>query len=177
MNRQGRYSIVKNTMASNESNEFWCVKITPLPTSITINELSQTFNLPSSRIKIPRGQKTATYYAWINEFDNEITAKDFTTHWSGASVFGATIKCQASKSKRDSPNTPNVPSVLPKSSVPDRPQSAAVASPDPLTSKERPRSGMPTQKAEASGNKQVYSNLINRPNAVCILFLRHIRSE
>jgi hypothetical protein len=80
-------------MASNVPSSRWSVKIISLPTSITINTLAETFQLPTSRICVPKIQKTITYFAWINDFVSEKDAKDFVNQWSDSSVFDTVIKC------------------------------------------------------------------------------------
>jgi hypothetical protein len=86
-------------MASNIPSGDWSVKIISLPASITINQLAETFQLPLSRIYIPKIQKTTTYFAWINHFTSEKDAKDFVDQWSGSSVFGTVIKCTVKEQK------------------------------------------------------------------------------
>lgn len=86
-------------MASNMLYGGWNVRIISLPVSITKNQLAETFQIPASRISIPKTQKTITYLAWINDFASEKDAKDFVALWSNSSVFGVIIKCYVSGPK------------------------------------------------------------------------------
>ncbi|UJR07429.1 hypothetical protein I4U23_011715 [Adineta vaga] len=95
-------------MASNVIGGFWSVKITSLAQDVTVNDLAQTFNIPPSRIRIPRVQQYTTYYAFINDFTNEQVAREFAYQWSGSSVFGKRIKCDALPPKDN-----DFPDVLP----------------------------------------------------------------
>ncbi len=104
-------------MASNTYDGCYGVKIILLPASITIDKLSETFNIPPARIKIPREQKYATYYAFINGFDSKKAAQDFIDQWSGPSVFGTTIKCNLIEPKNDNSNIQETSSYVPESGV------------------------------------------------------------
>ena len=85
-------------MASCQPNESWRVKIVSIPASITVDQLSNAVSVPSARIIIPPNQTAGPRYAWVGEFD-ETSAKEFETRWSGASIFGSTIKCVSSITK------------------------------------------------------------------------------
>lgn len=105
-------------MASNIPSEgYWSVKIVPLPASITNDQLARTFNLPTSRINIPKVQRNATYIAWINGFIDEEDAKDFANQWTGASVLNTTIRCNAVAPKNDDKHVQHATSNLPKHGV------------------------------------------------------------
>lgn len=137
-------------MATNATNESWRVKVTSLPTSITVNELSEALHLKPSLIMIPRNQTTPSYYAWINGFNNE-TATEFVAQWSGASVFGTTIRCTASLSKHGGPNTQNITS-SPKQERSLSAVDASTKSPKGApASEDRPGSTVAALKPEASG--------------------------
>jgi hypothetical protein len=82
-------------MVSNTCPGCWRVKIIYLPATITNDQLAQTFNLSNSRITIPKKQQFATYFAWIDGFVSEEDARDFVNQWSGSSIFGTAIKCNA----------------------------------------------------------------------------------
>ncbi|CAF1467896.1 unnamed protein product [Adineta steineri] len=73
-------------MASNTLDGIWSVKIVYLPSSVTVQELANTFNVPFSRVRIPKVQQYNTYYAFINDFNSEQVAKDFADQWSSSSV-------------------------------------------------------------------------------------------
>jgi hypothetical protein len=110
-------------MASNTPSSSWSVKIISLPASITINQLAETFQLSTLRIKIPETQKTTTYFAWINDFVSEKDAKDFVDQWSDSSVFGTVIKCNVQAPRniwRPINQHPQSNPVLPKSQAPSR---------------------------------------------------------
>ena len=77
----------------------YSVNVLNLPTTITIHQLAQTFQLPNSRIYLPRIQKTTSYHAWINDFNSEQDANDFVKQWSNSHIFGGrSITCYAKKS-------------------------------------------------------------------------------
>jgi len=72
----------------------YSVNVLNLPTTITIHQLAQTFQLPNSRIYLPRIQKTTSYHAWINDFNSEQDANDFVKQWSNSHIFGGrSITC------------------------------------------------------------------------------------
>jgi hypothetical protein len=104
-------------MVSKTYDGCWRVKILSLPSSITIDKLSETFNIPPSRIKIPREQKYTTYYAFINDFDSKKAAQDFIDQWSSSSVFGTTIRCNLIEPKNDNSNIQETASDSPESGV------------------------------------------------------------
>ncbi|UJR38800.1 hypothetical protein I4U23_031465 [Adineta vaga] len=98
-------------MASNITNPKWRVKITGIPVSVTLAQLTQGLGLqPQYRVVIPKVQTYVnnTQYAWVNNFDNEQEAKEFRNRWSDSSIFGGTIQCFASVSK-ESEGTENNP--------------------------------------------------------------------
>ncbi|CAF3578447.1 unnamed protein product, partial [Rotaria sordida] len=64
-------------MANDTKSGGWRVKIMGLPSSITIEQLSQSLQISPSRINIPKNQKYQTYFAWIHYFNNEKDAKTF----------------------------------------------------------------------------------------------------
>ncbi|CAF3768411.1 unnamed protein product [Rotaria sp. Silwood1] len=91
-------------MAGNTKSGRWRVKVTSLPTSITIEQLAQSLHLSSSRIYIPKGQDKATYYAWINDFDDEQDANEFVLQNSQLIISDLHIKCFAVEPKDDDMN-------------------------------------------------------------------------
>jgi hypothetical protein len=117
-------------MASNTNNGLWSVLIVSLP-PVTPHELSQTFNVSPSRVRIPTTHRNAKYYAFVYDFDSEQLAKDFACKWSHSSVFGTTIKCTAWAPKNDDSQD-----VLPKSST-SNVVTQPVLSEEPITSEEK----------------------------------------
>ncbi|CAF1003538.1 unnamed protein product [Adineta steineri] len=95
-------------MASNTFDGIWSVKIVYLPSSVTVQELANTFNVPFSRIRIPKVQQYNTYYAFINDFNSEQVARNFADQWSGSSVLGNIIKCSAVP-RKDNDSLPYTP--------------------------------------------------------------------
>ena len=82
-------------MASNKPEGFWSVKIIALPNTITACELSEALNISIKRVRIPTGQLSETYYAFVNDFASEKRAREFANQWSGSTVFGEAIQCTA----------------------------------------------------------------------------------
>ncbi|CAF3851493.1 unnamed protein product, partial [Rotaria sordida] len=106
-------------MAANAISGRWRVKVTSLPTSITIEQLAQSLHISSSRVCIPKTQGKATYYAWINDFDDEQDANEFVLQNAQLIISNLHIKCSAIESKDDSMNFQHQPR---RCSVDTRPQ-------------------------------------------------------
>lgn len=87
-------------MASSTTSGNWSVKILRIPSSITLARLTKALNLPRQyRVVIPKTENKSSRYAWINGFTKEEDAKEFESQWSGASIFGWTIRCSARASR------------------------------------------------------------------------------
>jgi hypothetical protein len=159
-------------MASNTSSGCWSVKIIHLPASITIDQLAQTFNILASRIIIPKTQKFSTYFAWINDFASEKDARDFADQWSGSSVFGTTIKCNAIEPKQDDPHLHHE---LSKLSVSDVKTSSDVTSSNEPFKSYRNSGFKETQNSAISPSKPVplMTPQMTRPPNTRPPFIRH----
>jgi hypothetical protein len=88
-------------MASNILSGGWKVRIIPIPASTTATQVAQKIGLPNSRIRISNKTKNDAHYAWINDFNSEEEANKFAQQLSGSSVFGETIKCAVTASRRE----------------------------------------------------------------------------
>lgn len=76
----------------------WCVKITCLPQGIKNDELARNFNIQETDIFIPPNQGV-NYYAWVNGFPNELSAKQFVQKWNDSKIGSSTITCKVSATK------------------------------------------------------------------------------
>ncbi|CAF0844608.1 unnamed protein product [Adineta steineri] len=88
-------------MASNESFNYWSVKIMPIPADTTVTQLAQVTGLPTTRIRFPKTSNNKSDYAWINDFVSKEEADSFVLKISGSWIFGATIKCVTVPPKSD----------------------------------------------------------------------------
>ena len=73
----------------------WTVKVTGLPTNITLAYLARHLNVATHRVVIPRNQDDLNgLYAWINGFDSEQHANEFAIRWNGTMVHRKNIMCK-----------------------------------------------------------------------------------
>lgn len=99
-------------MATNVSSGAWSVKMTSMPTDITVSDLSKEIQLPKSRIQIPKDQKGNSRHAWVNDFASKEEAEGFAQKWSSSLLLGAAIECVVIASKHPKfPSQPQEPAL------------------------------------------------------------------
>jgi hypothetical protein len=83
-------------MASRRATNRWRVKITGLPTNVSISDLSNQFKVESQLIIIPKSQSNSSkWYALIDGFESEEQAIIFISEWNETFKRGRIcIKCE-----------------------------------------------------------------------------------
>ena len=84
-------------MASTTQSE-WRIKITGLPTNVSVVDLAEQLHVRSRQVGIPRNQTDSnTWYAWISGFTSEVESSDLASKWSQTLLFGRRVRCKASE--------------------------------------------------------------------------------